>query len=89
MDRHYIGSVTATTHQKKGIITLESNPSRGTACKSNLKLQLNLSMHVDLGENGWTDGEPDGGRVSTLMPINYSLPVYLYINLLFQIITSL
>ena len=30
MDRHYIGSVTATTHQEKGIITLESNPSRGT-----------------------------------------------------------
>ena len=23
-------SVTATTHQEKGIITLESNPSRGT-----------------------------------------------------------
>ena len=30
VDRHYIGSVTATTHQEKGIITLESNPSRGT-----------------------------------------------------------
>ena len=27
--RHYIGSVTATTHKEKGI-TLESNPSRGT-----------------------------------------------------------
>ena len=26
----YIGSVTATTHQEKGIITLESNLSRGT-----------------------------------------------------------
>ena len=26
----YIGSVKATTHQEKGIITLESNPSRGT-----------------------------------------------------------
>ena len=26
----YIGSVTATTHREKGIITLESNPSRGT-----------------------------------------------------------
>ena len=31
MDRNYIGSVTATTHQEKGIITLESNPSGGTA----------------------------------------------------------
>ena len=30
VDRHYIGSVTAITHQEKGIITLESNPSRGT-----------------------------------------------------------
>ena len=30
VDRHYIGSATATTHQEKGIITLESNPSRGT-----------------------------------------------------------
>ena len=30
VDRHYIGSVTATIHQEKGIITLESNPSRGT-----------------------------------------------------------
>ena len=30
VDRHYVGSVTATTHQEKGIITLESNPSRGT-----------------------------------------------------------
>ena len=28
MDRHYIGSVTATTHQEKSIITLESNHSR-------------------------------------------------------------
>ena len=30
MDRQYIGSVTSTTHQEKGIMTLESNPSRGT-----------------------------------------------------------
>ena len=30
VDRHYIGSVTATTHQEKGIITLELNPLRGT-----------------------------------------------------------
>ena len=30
VDRHYIGSVTATTHQEKGIITLVSNPSQGT-----------------------------------------------------------
>ena len=30
MDWHYIESVTATTQQEKGIITIESNPSRGT-----------------------------------------------------------
>ena len=30
VDRHYIGSVIATTHQEKGIMTLESNLSRGT-----------------------------------------------------------
>ena len=30
VERYYIGSVTATTHKEKGIITLESNPSRGT-----------------------------------------------------------
>ena len=30
VDRHYIESVTATSHQAKGILTLESNPSRGT-----------------------------------------------------------
>ena len=30
VDRHYIGSVTATIRQEKGIITLESHPSRGT-----------------------------------------------------------
>ena len=31
VDRYYIGSVTVTTHQEQGIITLESNFSRGTA----------------------------------------------------------
>ena len=30
MDRRYIGSVTATTHEEKGTITLESNLLRGT-----------------------------------------------------------
>ena len=30
VDQHYIGSVTVTTHQKKGIITLESSPSGRT-----------------------------------------------------------
>ena len=30
VDRHYIGSVTATAHQGKCLLRLESNPSRGT-----------------------------------------------------------
>ena len=30
VDRQYIGSATATPHQEKGIITLESNSSYGT-----------------------------------------------------------
>ena len=58
MDRHYIGSVTATTHQEKGIITLESNPSRGTVlpaphgkgnkCDKNVKYRkfLYLDLHI-------------------------------------------
>ena len=51
VDRHYIGSVTATTHQEKGIITLESNPSRGTVLpaphgKGN-KCDKNLTLDVD------------------------------------------
>ena len=49
VDRHYIGSVTVITHQEKGMITLESNPSRGTVlpaphgkgnkCDKNVKYQ--------------------------------------------------
>ena len=40
VDRRFIVSVTVTTHQEKAIITLESNPSRGTVlpaphCKGN------------------------------------------------------
>ena len=47
VDRHYIGSVTATAHQEKDIITLESNPSlgivlpaphgKGNKCDKNVK----------------------------------------------------
>ena len=33
-DRHYIGSATATIHQEKGIITIESTPSRGTVLQA-------------------------------------------------------
>ena len=51
LDVDYIESVTATTHQEKGIITLESNPSRGTVlpalqgkgnkCDKNVKYKKN------------------------------------------------
>ena len=34
VEGHYIGSVTATTHQVKGIMTLESNRSRGTVLQA-------------------------------------------------------
>ena len=50
VERHYLGSVTATTHQEKGIITLESNPLRGTVlpaphgkgnnCDKNVKYKI-------------------------------------------------
>ena len=45
VDRHYIGSVTATTHQEKGITTLESNPSRGTVLTLLLTCFLFIDMH--------------------------------------------
>ena len=59
VDRHYIGhsiSVTATTHQEKGIITLESIPSRGTVlpaphgkgnkCDKNVKYKRTDSLSL-------------------------------------------
>ena len=54
VDRHYKGNVTATTHQEKGIITLESNPSRGmTICILGelLMMSFKLYMNVRQGEN--------------------------------------
>ena len=70
VDRHYIESVTATTHQEKGIITLESNPSRGTVlpaphgkgnkCDKNVKYKK--LMHCHCGTNNraprWTFTDP-------------------------------
>ena len=43
MDRHHIGSVPATTHQEKGIIALESNPSRGTVLPTNLEWSVKVT----------------------------------------------
>ena len=54
-DRHYIGSVTASTQQEKGIITLESNPSvlwtllpaphgKGNKCDKNVKFWVLLGF---------------------------------------------
>ena len=58
--RHYIGSVKAITHREKGIITLESNPSRGTVlpaphgkgnkCDKNVEYKKKL-MHCHCGTN--------------------------------------
>ena len=47
VDRHYIGSVTATTHQEKGIITLESNSLRGTVLPAPhiLSMRVKNSLH--------------------------------------------
>ena len=47
VDRHYIGSVIATTHHEKGIITLESNPSRGTVLPAPQynKIIKNIKVH--------------------------------------------
>ena len=39
-----IGSVTATTHQEKGIITLESNPSRGKTKHKSWLLSIKTAM---------------------------------------------
>ena len=47
VDRHYIGSVIATTHQEKGIITLESNPSR----KYNLLPAVSARQNLSLGSS--------------------------------------
>ena len=70
VDRHYIGSVTATTHQEKGIITLESNPSRGTAlpaphgkgnkCDKNVKYKELMYRHCGTNNRAprWTSTDP-------------------------------
>ena len=69
VDRHYIGSVTATTHQEKGIITLESIPYRGTVlpaphgkgnkCDKNVKYKR-------------TDARHDGHSRTTANQSNYN-----------------
>ena len=56
VDRHYIGSVTATTHQEKSIITPPSNPSRGTVlpapngkgnkCDKNVKYKITDALSL-------------------------------------------
>ena len=59
VDRHYIGSVPTTTHQEKGIIALESNPSRGTVIpalhdkgnKCDKNVNTKELMHCHCGTN--------------------------------------
>ena len=49
VDRHYIGSVTSTTHQKKGIITLESNQTNPMLKRLNMSFKiLNETMCFNL-----------------------------------------
>ena len=80
VERHYIGSVTVTTHQEKGIIILESNPSRGTVlptphgkgnkCDKNVK----EPMHCHCGTNNraprWTFTDPCKPEVRQIKSLN-------------------
>ena len=52
--RHYIGSVTATTHQEKGIITLESNPSRGNCTTSSTRQREEVWQKCKIQKNWCT-----------------------------------
>ena len=49
VDRHYIGSFTATTHQGKGILTLESNPSRETVLIESVTCVWARSIYLSRG----------------------------------------
>ena len=81
VDRHYFGSVTATTHQEKGIITLESNPSRGTVLpaphgKGN-KCDKNVKMHIRLyGSCGNELGRSIAEVTDNILAIGVVKPVY-------------
>ena len=60
VERHYIGSVTATTHQEKGILSLESNPSRGTVLpaphgKGNKWTKFKTPPKTSITQRLWTD----------------------------------
>ena len=67
VDRYYIGIVTATTNQEKGIIKLESNASRGTVLPAphgkreyEVPAVCTLYMYVDRDGNlvfGASDGK--------------------------------
>ena len=73
VDRHYIGSVTATTHQEKGI-TLESEPSRGTVlpaqhgkgkkCDKNAKELMNCHCGTNNRAPQLTFTDPIEGLIS-------------------------
>ena len=74
VDRHYIGSITATTHQEKGIITLESNPSNiqiqyWDYCRSEWHYDIVIKVIYD--PNFHTDGTCDYDiRLKASKPIN-------------------
>ena len=73
VDQHYIGSVTATTHKKKDIITLESNPLRGTVlpaphgkrnkCDKNIKYMMFCHCGTNNRAPRWTFKGPSKPEV--------------------------
>ena len=75
VDRHYIESVTATTYQEKGIITLDSNHSRGTVlpaphgkgnkCDKNVKYKKLMHCHCCTNNRvpRWTFMDPCKSKV--------------------------
>ena len=84
MDRHYIGSVTATTHQEKGIITLESNPSRGTVlpaphgkgnkCDKNVKYKRTDANDLCLFNNGSNTFLYSGNGTYSAIDLSFASP---------------
>ena len=53
VDQHYIGSVTATIHQEKGIITLESNPKYKETSFLDLNIKvIGSDIHTSVYDNG-------------------------------------
>ena len=78
MDPLYIGSFTATTHQEKGIIILESNPSRGTVLpaphgkgnKCNKNVKYKRTDALSLWHQQWVNSIQLTAIFTTLITLN-------------------